>query len=386
LAREHAARAWEIRRRLLGADHPDTLASRALQANLIHSHRGLNPEVDTKPEPIAREVVAARRRVLGPAHPDTIGSESLLSMILSQERRFAEAVPLAEQVVAKADAHLGPDHRVAVRARHNLGLILLHAGRIEAATASLRATAENRERLYGPLEPQTISTLTNLGQALTRGGSLAEARRVLEVAAERAVRVYGICHIQASGPLGSLGTVMRRQADFATLRDVYQQRIRDLLSVPLEPDQFLRHRRAVVLAGTGVNLATLPPSIPVDGALALRAAREATMLSERWSGAWCLLGVVHYRLGHLEEAEKAIGTALELAHDPQEHPFDPLVLALVHARRGERERAVADFEDYRELLKADILREARDPLEAEARALLGLAADAKTNDGGASTP
>jgi hypothetical protein len=208
---------------------------------------------------------------------------------------------------------------------------------------------------------------------------------VLEVAAERAVRVYGICHIRASGPLTSLESVMRKQSDFLTLRDVYQQRIRDLLSVPLEPDQFLRHRRAVRLASTGLYLVTLPPSIPVDGPLALRAAREATMLSDRWSGAWSFLGAVYYRLGHLDEAEKAIGTALERAHDPQEHPFDPLVLALVHARRGERERAMADFEDYRKLPKSDIWREGRDPLEAEAGALLGLAADANTHDGRGST-
>jgi serine/threonine protein kinase/tetratricopeptide (TPR) repeat protein len=381
LARDHAARAWDIRRRLLGADHPDTLASRAFQADFIFWRGLLNPEVDTKPEPIAREVVAARRRVLGPAHPDTISSESLLSLILADELRFAEAVPLAEQVVARADLHLGPDHRVAVRARHNLGLILLRAGRTEAATASLRATAENCERLYGPLEPETIRVLNDLGKALADGGSLADARQVLEVAAERAIRAYGFCHIEASGPVVALESVMRKQSDFLTLRQVYQQRIRDLLSVPLEPDQFLRHRRAVWLACTGLRLVTLPPSIPVDGPLALRAAREATILSDRWSGAWSFLGVVHYRLGHLDEAEKAIGTALERAHDPQDHPFDPLVLALVHARRGERARAMTDFEDYCKLPNSDIHREGRDSLEAEARALLGLAADANSHDG-----
>jgi tetratricopeptide (TPR) repeat protein len=304
-------------------------------------------------------------------------------LILAQEQQFEEAVPLAERVVARADAHLSPDHRVAIRARHNLGVVLSCAGRTEAATVSLRATAANCERLYGRLEPETIFALRDLGEALARGGSLEDARRVLEVAAERAVQVYGFCHFQCASLLTSLDSVMRRQSDYATLRDVYQQRIRDLLSVPLEPDQFLRHRRAVWLACTGLWLVTLPSSIPVDGELALRAAREASLLSARWSGAWSFLGAVHYRLNHLDEAEKSIGTALERDHDPMEHPFDPLVLSLIHARRGERERAMADFEDYRKLSKVNKWRECRDPLEAEARSLLGLAADAKTDDGGA---
>jgi tetratricopeptide (TPR) repeat protein len=351
-----------------------------------YTQRWTNPAVDTNPEPIAREVAAARRRVLGPAHPDTIGSELLLSMILTQQRRFAEAVPLAQQVVARADAHLGPHHGLTVGARGVLGDTLRRAGHTVAATALLRANAENHERLYGPLAPGTIRALSDLGHALADGGSLDEARRVSEVAAERAIRVFGLCHIDAAFPLGSLDSVMRRQADFPALRNVYQQRIQDLLSVPLEPDQFLRHRRAIWLASTALDLVTLPPSIPADGELALRAAREATMLSDRWSGAWSFLGAVHYRLNHLDEAEKAIGAALERAHDPMEHPFDPLVLALIHARRGERQRAMADFEDYRKLSKGNIWREARDPLEAEARALLGLAADAKTDEGGATTP
>ena len=41
------------------------------------------------------------------------------------------------------------------------------------------------------------------------------------------------------------------------------------------------------------------------------------MLSDRWSGAWSFLGVVQYRLGHLDEAERAIRTALDRKPDPR---------------------------------------------------------------------
>jgi tetratricopeptide (TPR) repeat protein len=251
-------------------------------------------------------------------------------------------------------------------------VVLRLAGRTEASVALLRVAAERCERLYGPLDPQTLSILNALGDALTGSGQLEDARRSIEDSIVRHVRVYGMCDIRTVGPLGALGQLMRKQSEFATLRDMYQQRIRDLLAAPLEPDEFLRHRRAVVLAGTALNLVTLPPSILVDGPLALRAAHEASVLSDRWSGAWSFLGVVHYRLGHLDEAEQAIRTALERKHDPQEHPFDPLVLTLIHAARGDRKRAMVEFEDYLRLPKDNVWRESREVLEAEARALLGV--------------
>jgi non-specific serine/threonine protein kinase/serine/threonine-protein kinase len=371
-ARDHAARAWGTRRRFLGAEHPDTVAARALQAALISSGGWKKAENLAEAAPIAREVADARRRVLGPAHPDTIGSVSLLAKILGEQRRFDEAVPLAEQAVATADASLAPDHRVAIGARCNFGVVLLDAGRIEASVALLRAAAESSERLYGPLDPETLSILKDLGGALTRSGQLEDARRLIEDNIVRHVRVYGFCDIRTSGPLSSLDHIMRMQSDFATLRDVYQQRIRDLLAASLEPDEFLRHRRAVWLAGTALHLVTLPPSIPVDGRLALRAAQEASVLSDRWSGAWSFLGVVHYRLGHLDEAEQAIRTALERKHDPQEHPYDPLVLALIYAARGDRERALVEFEDYLRFPKENLWLESRNLLEAEVRARMGV--------------
>jgi serine/threonine protein kinase/tetratricopeptide (TPR) repeat protein len=372
-ARQHAARAWKARRRFLGAEHPDTLASRAFQVALSSRIGWWNAESFVEAGPMAREVADARRRVLGPTHPDTIGSVSLLACILGERRHFDEAVPLAEQAVAAADASLGPDHRVAIGARHSLGLVLLDAGRIEASVALLHVAAESCERLYGPLDPETLSILHDLGGALMRSGRLEDARRLMEDNIVRYVHVYGFCHIRTSGPLGALDNFMRMQSDFSTLRDVYQQRIRDLLAAPLEPDEFLRHRRAVRLAYTAVSLVTLPPSIPVNGPIACRAAQEASVLSDRWSGAWSLLGAVHYRLGYLNEAEQAIRTALERKLDPQEHPFDPLVLTLIYAARGDRERALVQFEVYLRLAaKTKMWLETRNLLEAEARALLGL--------------
>ena len=100
------------------------------------------------------------------------------------------------------------------------------------------------------------------------------------------------------------------------------------------------------------------------------------MLSDHWSGAWSFLGAVYYRLGRLDEAEQAIRTALTRQHDPQEHPFNPLVLTLIYARRGDHERALAEFQLFRKVCKVNIWHAVREPLEAEARTMLGLGPEA----------
>ncbi len=377
---KHATRAWELRRRLLGQEHQDTLASRALQAQLIAGKGWLNPEHYASALPIAREVFAARGRVLGPAHPDTIGSASLLSWLLCQLQEFDQGVRLAEQAVAMAEASLGAGHPDTISARLNLGKVLLRVGRVDESVALLRVIEEECEEKLGPFEPETLAALNNLGLATAHSGELDGARRLMEVAVQRAIHMFGFCHPITSSPLGRLQGIMRQQGDFAGLRNRYQRWITELLATPLEQDQHQRHRRAVWLAGSALHLATLPPSIPFDGALAIRAAEEATILSDDWSGAWSFLGVVHYRLGHLDLAEQAVRTALNRQLDPQEHPFDPLVLALIYARRGDRARAFAEFENYRTLFKENLWLESRDPLEVEARALLGLSPGARSLD------
>jgi serine/threonine protein kinase/tetratricopeptide (TPR) repeat protein len=372
-AREHADRAWQIRHQLLGSEHPDTLASRSLQAVMISAAGWVDPEVYADAEPIAREVVDARRRVLGADHPDAIASISLLSKILGGQGHFAEALPLAEEAVATTDAILGQDHRAAIDARGRLGMLLLDAGRADESIGLLRATAESCERLYGPHDPDTIGIRHDLGHALMSTGRLAEARPLIVDSLEWNIKVHGMYTAHVSGAIGAFDRLLRLQSDFTTLRDFYQQWLPDLLAVPREPDRYLRDRRAVRLASMSIRLVNLPPSIPVDGPLALRAALEASILSDRWSGAWTFLGVVQYRLNQLDEAERSIRAALERKHDPQEHPFDPLVLALIYARRGALERAKAEFEDYLKLRKEkNLWLDVRDSLEAEARALLGL--------------
>jgi hypothetical protein len=66
------------RRRLLGDDHPDTLASRATLARLA-ARQGRRAEA----EELYRQVIADRARVLGASHPDTTAVRTELARAVS---------------------------------------------------------------------------------------------------------------------------------------------------------------------------------------------------------------------------------------------------------------------------------------------------------------
>jgi tetratricopeptide (TPR) repeat protein len=56
------------------------------------------------------------------------------------------------------------------------------------------------------------------------------------------------------------------------------------------------------------------------------------------------LGMSYFQLGNLEPAEKYLQTAVKL--DPAHFSHPQLLLAQIHLKRGERQAAVEDLEDF----------------------------------------
>ena len=71
-------RALEARERVLGREHPDTLASVNNLAALLYSKGDYDGA-----EPLYRRALEARERVLGREHPDTLGSVRNLAALLT---------------------------------------------------------------------------------------------------------------------------------------------------------------------------------------------------------------------------------------------------------------------------------------------------------------
>ena len=96
----------EIERRMLGKDHPSTLICMSDQAELYESE-GKYPQS----EALFTKVLDARRRVLGPQHPDTTESLALLAWVRILQHNYGAAEPLAREALAAYQKTASDDWR-----------------------------------------------------------------------------------------------------------------------------------------------------------------------------------------------------------------------------------------------------------------------------------
>ena len=83
----------DMRKKLLGAEHPDTLRSMANLA-CTYMHQGRWNEA----EKVEVQVMDMRKKLLGAEHPDTLTSKADLASTYQNQGRWNEAEELEDQV------------------------------------------------------------------------------------------------------------------------------------------------------------------------------------------------------------------------------------------------------------------------------------------------
>ena len=104
-AEEMYRQVLDVRRRVLGEDHPITLGSKNNLAAILHS-QGKWQEA----EEMHRQVLDVRRRVLGEEHPDTFSSKNNLAYVLQSQGKWQEAEEMRGQVLDVRKRVLGEEH------------------------------------------------------------------------------------------------------------------------------------------------------------------------------------------------------------------------------------------------------------------------------------
>jgi len=137
-------RAMEIRRRVLGPEHPDTLGSMN-NLGLVLRNEGHYAEA----EKLDRETLDLRRRVLGPEHPDTLMSMNNLGSVLYREGHYAEAEKLYREALDVQRHVLGPENPKTAITTYNLGCIAAHRGQRDQALSLLREAVDHGEPSLG---------------------------------------------------------------------------------------------------------------------------------------------------------------------------------------------------------------------------------------------
>ena len=138
-ARELGEDTLARRRRVLGEDHPDTLASAdglAISLRAVGGHPGtltsassLATSIGHRGEhqaarELAEDTLARRRRVLGEDHPDTLASANGLAISLRAVGEHQAARELDEDTLARRRRVLGEDHPDTLASADNLAFSL----------------------------------------------------------------------------------------------------------------------------------------------------------------------------------------------------------------------------------------------------------------------
>jgi tetratricopeptide (TPR) repeat protein len=156
--------------RLLGSDHPHTLSAR----NNLASARESAGQLD---EAIALYIrnLADRERILGPDHPHTLATRNNLASARESAGQLDEAIALYTRNLTDRERILGPDHPDTLTARNNLGSAYWSAGQLDEAISQHMRTLADRERVFGPDHPDTISSRNNIAITYHSAGRLDEA-------------------------------------------------------------------------------------------------------------------------------------------------------------------------------------------------------------------
>jgi tetratricopeptide (TPR) repeat protein len=148
-------------KRILGEEHTVTLESIDVVA-LIFLHRGENDRALV----LLEGSLVKRERILGVDHPDTLASLSRVANVLVQTEQFDRALLLCEKCLVKRKRILGDDHPDTLASLCNLAFVLQEMRQFERAFKLYEECARKMERVLGENHPQMLSVLNNTAQLL----------------------------------------------------------------------------------------------------------------------------------------------------------------------------------------------------------------------------
>ena len=199
-------RSLRKRRRILGAEHPDTLSS---MNNLASTYRAQGRMEEALA--LEEEELEKSRRILGAEHPDTLSSMNNLALTYRAQGRMEEALALQEEALEKSRRILGAEHPGTLTSMNNLALTYRAQGRMEEALALQEEALEKRRRILGAEHPDTLTSMNNLASTYRAQGRMEEALALEEEALEKRRRILGAEHPDTLTSMNNLALTYRAQ-------------------------------------------------------------------------------------------------------------------------------------------------------------------------------
>jgi tetratricopeptide (TPR) repeat protein len=210
--------AGDLGRRVLGADHPQTLRSRNNLAYAYQAAGHLGRAI-----PLHEQTLDDYVRVLGADHPTTLISRNNLAAAYDDAGDLGRAIPLHEQTLADRLRVLGADHPDTLISQNNLALAYQAAGDLGRAIPLHEQTLADRLRVLGADHPQTLRSRNNLAYAYQAAGNLGRAIPLHEQALDDYVRVLGADHPQTLRSRNNLAYAYQAARDLGRAIPLFEQ-------------------------------------------------------------------------------------------------------------------------------------------------------------------
>jgi len=209
-------RALEIRKEVLGADHPSTATSLNNLALLYHN-QGRYKEA----EPLYKRAIEICEKALGANQPDTANSLNNLALLCYNQGRYEEAEPLNKRAIEIFEKVLGTNHPSTAASLNNLALLCYNQGRYEEAEPLYKRAIEICEKALGANHPDTATSLNNLTLLYHNQGRYEEAEPLYKRAIEICEKVLGENHPNTATFLNNLALLYNNQGRYEEAEPLY---------------------------------------------------------------------------------------------------------------------------------------------------------------------
>jgi serine/threonine protein kinase len=186
VARPHLERSLELRRQILGNDHPETVAAINDLAWLYRSYAD-----SARAEPLFVEMLDWNRRTRGPEHAKTLSALTSLAALYRDRGVFAKAEPLFLEALETGRRVNGDEDRTTIYAIVNLGVLYYYQGDYARAEPLCVKGLEGRQRLLGDTHGDTQGAMYNLALVYLGEGQFTKAEPLLLQSLEWRRRAVG---------------------------------------------------------------------------------------------------------------------------------------------------------------------------------------------------
>jgi tetratricopeptide (TPR) repeat protein len=163
---------------------------------------------------LAEGSLEIRRRAVGAEHPETLKLEGNLTIMIREQGDLTEARKRQEALLEVSRRVLGAEHGDTLTAMNNLAVTMLQQGDLARARAIQEQALEIYRRVSGPEDPASLTLMSNLASTMQDQGHLAEAREIHKEVLDIRRRLLGDEDPKTLISMNNLADVMYAQRDF----------------------------------------------------------------------------------------------------------------------------------------------------------------------------